>query len=278
MSTELLSRESIAQHPGGLWDYISPSRLNLWLKCPLAFRLKYLDRVEIPASPAAFLGKAVHHGLELYYRNRQLGIELAAEDVLRRLRESWGTLVADERATFESAEDEEGLKTKAVDLVAAYLKQVPPEEPLPLAVEASVTAPLVDPLTSEDLGIPLLGIMDLVLDGPSGAIIADFKTTARSSEPLEVVHEVQLTSYAWLCRHVSDNTEAGLEIRSLVKTKTPKVEMHQYPARTERHFRRLFAVLREYLDALDSCRFNYRPGWGCGMCDFCGEQCRAWQG
>ena len=59
--------------------------------------------------------------------------------------------------------------------------------------------------------------------------------------------------------------EAGLEIRSLVKTKTPKVEFHRYPARTEAHFARLFAVIREYLDALDRGRFNYRPGFGC--CD-----------
>jgi hypothetical protein len=27
------------ERPGGIWDYISPSRLNLWLKCPLAWKL-----------------------------------------------------------------------------------------------------------------------------------------------------------------------------------------------------------------------------------------------
>jgi len=68
-----------------------------------------------------------------------------------------------------------------------------------------------------------------------------------------------------------------LEIRSLVKTKSPKVEIHCYPARTEGHFKRLFSVIREYIDALDSGRFNYRPAFGCGMCDF-KEQCRTWAG
>ncbi len=62
--------------------------------------------------------------------------------------------------------------------------------------------------------------------------------------------------------------EVGLEIHSLVKTKTPKIEGHRYQARTDAHFRRLFSVIREYLDALDRGRFNYRPGWGCAMCDF----------
>ena len=68
--------------------------------------------------------------------------------------------------------------------------------------------------------------------------------------------------------------ESGLEVRSLVKTKVPKIEFHAYPARTERHFCRLFALIREYLDALDAGRFNYRPGFSCGFCDYRDGPCR----
>jgi len=121
-------------------------------------------------------------------------------------------------------------------------------------------------VTGEDLGIPLVGVMDLVLDSEDGPVVADFKTSAKGGEPLETAHEIQLTSYAYLFRHASQDEEAGLQIRSLVKTKVPRVEFHDYAARTEADFRRLFAVLREYVDALDSGRFNYRPGFGCGMC------------
>jgi hypothetical protein len=77
---------------------------------------------------------------------------------------------------------------------------------------------------------------------------------------------------------VAHQQEAGLEIRSLIKTRQPKVEAHRYAARSEAHFRRLFAIVREYLDALDSGRFNFRPGWGCGTCDFRETRCRAWAG
>ena len=38
MSTDLVSRDSLAERAGGVWDYLSASRLNLWLKCPLAWR------------------------------------------------------------------------------------------------------------------------------------------------------------------------------------------------------------------------------------------------
>ena len=118
--------------------------------------------------------------------------------------------------------------------------------------------------------------MDLVLDDAAGPLVVDFKTAARSTEPLEISHEIQLTSYAYLLRHGTSQQESGLEIRSLIKTKMPKCEFHRYPARKDAHFARLFAVVREYLDALDAGRFNYRPGFGCAMCDFRESHCQRW--
>ena len=157
--------------------------------------------------------------------------------------------------------EERALQRQAVDLVTAYVRQMPTDAPRPLAVKVVVEAPLVDPLTGDKLGLPLIGVMDLVLDDTDGPLVCDFKTSGKSGEPLETAHEVQLTSYSFLFRHSQRQDEGGLEIRSLVKTKVPKIEFHSYPARTEAHFRRFLAVVREYLDALDSGRFHYRPGF-----------------
>ena len=179
---------------------------------------------------------------------------------------------------FGSVADEQDAQRQAIELVAAYVRQLPGAEPKPQAVEVSVEAPLVDPATGEDLGIPMLGVMDLILPEEAGAIITDFKTASKSSGPLEITHEIQLSSYAYLFRQASPVQEGGLEIRNLVKTKTPQIQFHRYPARSEQHFRRLFAVIRQYLDALDSGRFAFRPGWGCASCDFCHTHCRSWAG
>ncbi len=268
MSSEPLSRNQLVQRAGGVWDYISPSRLGTWLACPLKFKRTYLEGIRTPTSPAAFLGKVVHRGLEHYYRHRQLGITLAHEDVVSQLLEYWPEAAADDGMSFVSVANEQALLTQAASLVKAYLLQVPTIEPRPLAVEVALEAPLVDPMNGEDLGIPLVGILDLVLPTDDGPLIVDFKTTARSSDPLEIVHEIQLSCYAYLIRHNSAVHEAGLEIRSLVKTKAPKVEFHRYAARNEKHFRRLFAVVRAYIDDLDSGRFLFRPGLGCAMCEF----------
>ena len=112
----------------------------------------------------------------------------------------------------------------------AYLAQIPGDEPSPLAVESVMEAPLVDASTGEDLGISLVGITDLLLADTKGPRIVDFKTAARSSAPLEIAHEIQLTSYAYLVRHVFGRRESGLEIRSLIKTKVPQVEGTRLPA------------------------------------------------
>lgn len=278
MSTNLLTRDSLAERAGGVWDYISPSRLNTWLACPLKFKLKYIHGVQTPTSPSMFLGRVVHSALECWYRHRQLGIALPPDDVAGKLLGFWDQAAVNDGVLFESVVEEDASRKQAVDLVSLYLAQVPVDEPKPLAVEAAVEAPLVDPASGENLGIPMVGVMDLVLDDTDGPVIADFKTTARGGEPLEITNEIQLSSYSYLFRHTSQRPESALEIRNLVKTKTPKIETHRYGAREQKHYSRLFSVIRAYLDDLDSGRFVFRPGIGCSMCDFRDNHCRAWSG
>lgn len=88
MITELVEQNQ-ADRAGSVWQYVSASRLNLWLKCPLAFRLKYVDRVPEPSTPSLFIGRQVHHGLERLYRRRQVGLETELEEVTGPLLEDW---------------------------------------------------------------------------------------------------------------------------------------------------------------------------------------------
>jgi hypothetical protein len=263
---------------GGVEKYVSPSRLTLWLKCPLAFKLRYIDGIEFPTSPGLFLGRVVHAGLESWYRHRQLGIPLATAELCRRLDEWWEHAGSQEPVAFASTTEEAGCRRQAIELVRTYLHQVPDHEPTPLAVEKALEAPLIDPVSGENLGIPLVGVIDLVLPEPDGAVITDFKTAARGGELLETAHEIQLSSYSYLYRRASPRAETALEIRSLIKTKVPRIETHRYPAREERHYRRLFSVIRAYLDDLHAGRFVFRPGLGCSLCEFRDTNCRQWDG
>lgn len=278
MIAAMPTRKPAQRQRGGLWDYVSPSRLGLWLKCPLAFRLRYLDGIRAPTSPAAFVGKMVHSLLEQFFRHRQLEITLSVDELARRLARQWGQAAVDEQVVFKKRDQEDACRKQVQKLVAAYVAQIPADEPRPTLVEAELKAPLVDPVTGQDLGIPLVGILDLVLDRGDGPTIVDFKTSSRAGRPLAITHELQLTAYAYLFRHVSGLPEAGLEIHSLAKTKAPRVGRHANPRRDNRHFRRLFAVIHAYLDDMESRRFVMRPGWGCGGCEFRDRQCARWSG
>jgi putative RecB family exonuclease len=269
------------QRSSGVWDYVSPSRLNLWLRCPLAFKLKYIDGIVPPPTPSLFLGKRVHDALEVFYRHRHLAVDFSVEAAARRITDSWDQAAELEAMQFKSLDECGKLKQQAIDLVTAYLQQVTAANTaceIPLAVETSMEAPLIDLDTGENLGIPLTGIVDLIADDRDGPLICDFKTAAKSAAPFEVTHEIQLSSYAYLFREATGDEEGGLEIRSLIKTKVPKIEFHRYRTRSEAHFRRLFAVIRAYLDDLDANRFVFRPGFGCVMCDYRDGSCRDWDG
>jgi putative RecB family exonuclease len=249
MTSALFDRNTVHERKADVWSYVSASRLNTWLKCPLAFKLQYIDGLRAPPSSSLFIGKVVHASLECFYRHRQLGMALDTEELARRLTESWGPMMDAEDMHFDDVSEEADCRRQALGLVSAYVQQLPQDEPRPLAVEVSCEAPLVDPVSGEDLGIPLVGVMDLVLPEEAGPIITDFKTASKSSGALEITHEVQLSCYSYLFRYASPEPEGGLEIRSLVKTKTPKIEFHRYPARGEQHYRRLFAIIREYCNA-----------------------------
>lgn len=257
----------VIEKPSWRGDYISPSRLRLWLKCPAAYKRRYVDGIVPPTAPAALVGKAVHAGLEYYYRHQERSVTLFAQYVAEDVRRRWQQMVEAEGVFFPSKGEEEELRQQACRLVVAYIEQLA-EEPAPLLVEARLKTPLVDPETGEDLGIPLMGIVDLVLAGPRGPVIVDFKTAARTPAQADLVHELQLTCYSYLVRRLTGQAEEALEIRSLIKTKTPKVVTHCYAPRTAEHYRRLFKVLRAYLQAMDEQREYIRPGIECGYCDF----------
>jgi hypothetical protein len=268
LQSELQPDEQI-EH--SLWSYISASRLNLWAKCPLAFRFRYVDNIKLPTNANLFLGQVVHGALEMYYRHRQIGLTPIDDDVDTFVDAAFEQLTEAEQMCWDATDDAIKCRKQAVDLVTMYANEYSGIPETIIAMEASLEAPLVDPSTGEDLGVPLFGIVDLVLSDDlvsDSALLVDFKT-ASSAMLIEQSHAVQLTLYTLLLQN-NGYTHVETEIRQLVKTKTPRICAHRFGQRTEQHTRQFFALCREYLDAIDRNAFNYRPGWSCSMCDYRG--------
>lgn len=261
---------------GGVWEYISVSRLNLWLKCPLAFKARYIDGAAEVPSASQFVGRRVHAGLEDWYRQWMSGRAAPASEVVDRLKDTWRERLDYEGNPFGNERESQAACLQTVQLVETYLRERPTDEGVPQAVECAWQAPLIDPIDGHDFGVPLAGIIDLLLESPDGSTIVDFKTAARGGRPLPFAHEIQLTGYGYLVRQITGRVEHSLEIRQLVKGKSPRLERYQYPPITEQQLRRFFAVVRAYLAALDRGEFVFRPHLLCGSCEFLETVCRAW--
>ena len=266
MSITQFLEQQAQQQTGQIWDYVSPSRLSLWLKCPLAFRKRYIDDCKTAPSPSLFVGKVVHSVLAHVYRLRIAGQICTPDDMPRFVADAWKYAMESEPCYFENDDQEEKARYQILGLVTSYLNSVPVQNERPVAIEKRYEVPLIDPLTGEYFGMPLVGIVDLLLEEEQGFVITDFKT-ASSSSLCEMQHELQLTAYAYLIRNIIEQDELRCEVRQLVKTKVPKINVYQFPTRSDEHFVRFFGLIREYLDALDRGVFNYRPGWACSMCD-----------
>lgn len=258
--------------------HLSTRRLAAWLRCPLACRFRYIDRVVTPPGPGLALGKLVRRGLELFYRHRQYEITLSAVEVIQWLRDCHEQLVAEESLVFASTAEEKSVREQAESLLAAYLEWLSRQEPVPLAVAAELHAPVIDHERGEDLGVVLVGFVDLVLAGQDGPVVVGFKTPARRQPPSEVAQQIELAANAYLVRQFLSDDEAALETRWLVKTKQPQIDVHRYGPRTPRHFGRLVSVIRAYLDDLANRRLVIRPHTGCGWCEYRDTHCASWQG
>ena len=259
-------------------NYVSPARLSLWLKCPLAFRLRYHQGSVPPISPLTFVREQFDAALGLFHRLAQGQRHLDLRDFRPLLEQSWNRAVSKQSVRFDSPAEETLYRRRFWELFVAYVTSLPQDEPAPLAVMAFMEARLIHPGSGEDLGMPLVARVDLVLDTRPRGTLVDFSIAGPNDEFLEILHEIELSCCAYVYRRNTGVCEQGLEIRRLVRTNPPTVEFHHFPPRQEYHFRRLFAAIAAYREDLRSQRFVARPGPDCADCDYCSNDCPHWTG
>jgi hypothetical protein len=104
-----------------------------------------------------------------------------ARELARWLQDPWASDAGTDPVVFPSQADEQACRQQTRDLVSSYLWKLPPDEPQPSAVETTVETPWVDPSTGEDVGIPLVGAIDLVLAHQSGPLVVGFHASGGDS-------------------------------------------------------------------------------------------------
>ena len=251
-------------------EYISVSRLKLFLGCRLKFYFEKVLALPKPTSPSFHFGKAVHAGLQHYNKARWRGGDASETAVLAAYQKAFDDPARGE-VSFDSPADEAELRAKGEPLLRAYLatQQLAPEKK-PMAVELALRAEI------PSLALPLLGVIDLV---ESDLITVDYKTVAsRPDLSLESwLHELQLTAYSLLVEDATGEASPGSQLVFLVKTKTPVVVPHRLPAPTQEQRDRFTRLVEVYANGVANEAYYPSPGQQCSWCAYRAE-CSAWKG
>ena len=142
---------------------ISPSGINLYLTCPYAFRLKYIDKLEIQQPENTFLitGKLVHKSLELYFKDKieNKDNDLKPSDYLKTATEDFNHINV---FRLDEAIEEADHYLTIYNPVARQLKPLSAEEYFELELSENIL---------------LRGVIDLISQEKKGRALIDFKTT-----------------------------------------------------------------------------------------------------
>ncbi|GFO82760.1 MAG: hypothetical protein A49_23870 [Methyloceanibacter sp.] len=228
--------------------YLSHSRINRYLTCPEQYRLHYLVGLR-PRQPAASLhfGQVVHQALAHYFRT--------GEDSVKHFLAGWGEaehlpLAYNKRDTWAT------LQSTGTKLLQRFGR----EEAHRISGIEAIEKPFEISITS--LGLPFVGIIDLVAEFDGERTVIDFKTAAQSYDGFEVALSDQLTG---VLPSVAEGRAGGAVRPGQDEGAAHRMADH-YPGCDQ--FAAFLAKADLVAQDIGSARFYKRPGKHCAWCDF----------
>jgi putative RecB family exonuclease len=238
---------------------LSPSRVESFTSCPLAFRFSSIEKLPEPPSPHATKGTLVHRALELLL-SREPG-ERTAPAAHEDLDRAFEELRDDpEMAGLElTAEEEAEFLADAHVLVDAYLALEDPTAIHPVGLELQLEAQVG--------GLLMRGIIDRLEEDADGQlVVTDYKTGRSPAVQYEQGRLGGVHFYAYLCEQALGRRPTIIRLMYLrdgivIEARPTERSVRFLPKRTE-------AVWRAIARACESGEFRPRPGRLCPLCAF----------
>ncbi len=249
---------------------LSPSRLDRFTHCALAFRFSYIDRLPDPSTVDQLRGTLVHRALQLLH-----AVEPAAERTPGAARACLATAWAELAGEVDAIAPElaggarQSLLRSAEVLLDRYFTLEDPRQVHPLGLELGLRARLGD--------VELYGIIDRLDLLPNGGLaVVDYKTgrspqAERSRARLAGVH-----FYAYLCEQMLGRRPA--EVR-LMYLRDQVVVVEQPTEQSMRGLRqRTLAAWTAIERACSEEDFRPCPSSLCRYCAYRSDYCPAFGG
>jgi len=262
--------------------HISHSQIFTYLSCSLKYQFQYVEqRPQERMSLALPFGKAIHAGIERYYRSIMEGGVPADLDTISILFEESLIMGLDNTPApiifKQEAEDAESAINLGKSMLKAFHESVDLTGFEVAAVELPLSAPLYT-TEGERLDIQLIGAIDLLLRDSEGRyLVVDNKTSKQKKTQDAVDDDHQMTAYSYLLAtngYVFPRAEVSCRFDVLRKLKTPTFE-HYHTNRTAEHRKRFARIASAVLTAIENRLFIPTKGWLCPDCQY-QDACKGW--
>lgn len=239
---------------------LSHSSVSLYLSCPMAYYLQYVEKVPSLTTPPLIEGSAVHEVLEANNLHKQAkGDDLPVERITERWNDVWSQAVKDGKDVKFDEDSPDSIRARGKGLLEHYRKFAAPR----------ISPPAKDGIEEEFLvatpnGTPVIGYIDLVDVGGKLPTVIDYKVAGRAKSESTAETCLQLGLYAF----AKKNPFVGFI--SLVKGRTPSVTQTRVQ-RTESSVRRTLNVVEQVGAAIKKGAFPFTDpeSWKCQV-KYCG--------
>jgi putative RecB family exonuclease len=239
---------------------LSPSRVESFLSCPLAFRFASIEKLPDPPTIATTRGSLVHRALELLFMNRAaertpVALECSVESAIIEYRTDPDfTQLSLGQAEIETFEQD------CRDLAANYLTMEDPTIVRDIGLELRLEASVGE--------LTLRGIIDrLELDDEGELVVTDYKTGRAPSQNYERKSLSGVHFYSFLCESLFGKRPAAVRLMYLKSGET----ITAIPTEQSSKFltTRTNAVWKAVATACE--RDDFRPRQG-ALCSYCAYQ------
>jgi len=239
---------------------LSPSRVESFLSCPLAFRFSSIEKLPDPSTVATTRGSLVHRALELLFLEPAPArtpealdrcVDAAIDEY--RVHDDFTTLGLDDDAAAQ-------FFAESRELAANYLRMEDPRTVRDIGLELRLEAPVGD--------LTLRGIIDrLDLDADGELVVVDYKTGRAPSPGWERKSMSGIHFYAFLCESVFGRRPAEIRLMYLKSGETIRTA----PTAQSTRFMttRTNAVWKAVATACE--RDDFRPRQST-LCNYCAYQ------
>ena len=251
-------------------EYLSASRLKCFLRCPLQFYFKYIEKIPAPIDGNLLVGKAVHAAIETNYRQKiNSKQDISGRQILEVFNNAFESMKQQEEVILKEDQSLTELKITGLKCTEIYHSELA-SKIQPVFSEKHFSFPLVD---SHFAGCQ--GYIDLVSQEDSGLFVRDIKTSKKSYAEDAAKTDLQLQIYSVGCQTFLKETPKQFQFDVIVKNKTPKVMTVSTPGYTQGQIGRLFKLIKKVEMAMRSGIFYPAENMMCSVCSY-KNQCQEW--